>query len=626
MNRTRIKNLHFDSVRRIIIPERLWTAPFATAFAFCAATVFAFDILWCLSTTFRPMSMISTYFFGVTLALLMAMPAALTRRVWLQVIVLLVADGVCMANLMYSRTYFTPIPPSSYLLAGNMGQYSDSATASFAWLDLLLPVITLAGWAVMLKAQKRQKRREARYAHRETPSRVAPYFITLGVMSLICWIIGLCHKGGMTRHIAWMKDHYSLRTSYPVAYTLPCAFIADLHASIQKPTGADMAMARRWLADREKYNRDFFAWRTDSLTRQNLVIILVESLEGWTLGKSVEGQEITPNLNRYLADSTTWMHPSFHSQVGDGRSIDGHLITLSGILPRTPKVYSSDYAANDFPSLVKEMKRANGATSYIFSGAKPVMWNQKQVAQSMGFEHMLYRDEWDASEHFGHNTSPSDETFIDQLLARLIKGEVWPQGEKAVVEVATISSHFPFIIPEEKRHITLRESYPEYLAEYITSVNYTDHAVGRLLDYLKTRSDWPQTMVVVTGDHEGLASYRADMRAYSPKMAELVDPVGNVPLMVVNAPDVSRATGQRQQADIYPTIISMLGIKPVWNGVGFTAIDGDSPVWEVNARNHNLELPDTVKPEIKNLLQDQGKASGIIIRADMLKGIYTSKK
>ncbi|MDE7119910.1 MAG: hypothetical protein K2O10_04810, partial [Muribaculaceae bacterium] len=351
-------------IRRIILPERLWTTPFTTAFAFCAATVFAFDIIWCLSTTFRPMSMLSTYLFGLTLALLMALPSVLTRRVWLQAAVLLVADGVCMANLMYSRTYFTPIPPASYLLAGNMGQYSDSATASFAWVDLVLPLITIVGWAVMLRVQKRHERIMTRYRHRERQSGVAPYFITLAVMTAACWVTGLCHNGGMTRHIMWMKDHYSLRTSYPVAYTLPCAFIADLHASIQKPTETDIADARQWLDRRSDYDNAIFAMRPDSLRRDNLVIILVESLEGWTLGRRIEGQEITPCLNRYLADSTTWMMPSFHSQVGNGRSIDGHLITLSGILPRTPKVYSSDYAANDFPSLVKEMNRANGATSY----------------------------------------------------------------------------------------------------------------------------------------------------------------------------------------------------------------------------------------------------------------------
>lgn len=38
--------------------------------------------------------------------------------------------------------------------------------------------------------------------------------------------------------------------------------------------------------------------------------------------------------------------------------------------------------------------------------------------------------------------------------------------------------------------------------------NYTDYAIGPFIDYLKSRPDFDETMIVITGDHEGLASDR----------------------------------------------------------------------------------------------------------------------
>ena len=38
--------------------------------------------------------------------------------------------------------------------------------------------------------------------------------------------------------------------------------------------------------------------------------------------------------------------------------------------------------------------------------------------------------------------------------------------------------------------------------------NYTDYAIGSFIDYLKSRPDFDETMIVIAGDHEGLASDR----------------------------------------------------------------------------------------------------------------------
>ena len=82
-------------------------------------------------------------------------------------------------------------------------------------------------------------------------------------------------------------------------------------------------------------------------------------------------------------------------------------------------------------------------------------------------------------------------------------GEVWPAGENAYVQIVTYSGHAPFRLPENLRRISFSEDVPQLMADYMITANYTDAAIGRLVGYLQSRSDYAHTMIVITGDHEG---------------------------------------------------------------------------------------------------------------------------
>ena len=71
--------------------------------------------------------------------LLLSVPYILTRHIAAGVLVMSVLDIWMVANLMYYRTYFSAIPLSSYMLAGNLADFLPSVTASLRWCDLLVP-------------------------------------------------------------------------------------------------------------------------------------------------------------------------------------------------------------------------------------------------------------------------------------------------------------------------------------------------------------------------------------------------------------------------------------------------------------------------------------------------------
>ena len=102
-----------------------------------------FDIIWCLQTTFTSFSEVEVYINTIFAALLLMLPFMLTGKKWMQYLVLFILDGLLISNLMYSRTYNSAIPLESYLLAGNLSDFTASVIDSMRLIDILLPLSTI---------------------------------------------------------------------------------------------------------------------------------------------------------------------------------------------------------------------------------------------------------------------------------------------------------------------------------------------------------------------------------------------------------------------------------------------------------------------------------------------------
>lgn len=522
-----------------------------------------------------------------------------------------VMDLLMIANLMYCRTYFVAIPPSSYGLAGNVAEFSDSILHSLRWTDLLLFATT----GVTLWFMGKREKGEIRWK---------PFLTYLGIGCIIA--VGLSIKyGNPISHVKYLKRECYYRAAPPVVYTLPVSILADLTDGIKPISEAEKSQARQWLAEHPGFqgNRPQFG-----RTPRNLVLIIVESLEGWPIGKTIEGKEITPNLNRYIADTTsTWVATQVQSQVGSGRSIEGQLLMTCGLHPDRDYVYSMQFPEHTYPHLSKVLKTEGVERSYFLSGDRATAWNQGALMLSFGIDETRFRDHWDSSEYFGHTKNPSDKSLFHQIIGKMQSGELWPEGERAMVEIVTFSGHYPFTIPEDKRTISLTGNYPEVFKGYVETVNYTDGAIAEFIDYLKSRSDWDDTMVVIVGDHEGLISYRSEIRGASAQLAEIVEEGTYVPMIAINAPVGGTYPKVMGQVDVYSTILDMMGMDHLtttgganrFAGMGISALRPEAPGFAIDLYGNVAGDTIGANPALIKHLQGAPAASTAIIRADLLK-------
>lgn len=583
--------------------QQLWDK---TAIVFAVGiflTFVAFDVIWCMDTTFASFSFFETYATKIIATLALAGVYALTRCRWAQIVVMALLDVLLVANLMYFRTYYSAIPASSYLEAGNLADFKASVTDSLRWADIVLLLISIAT-AVIAFRYKTTKRQPLTAVLKWWAAPLAGF-------ALLLTGVNLC-KGGFHKSLRSVRQSaYLCSADAPIFSVFGCIWY-DITDAAEPITPEKQAEIERWLASQPKHQP------ADSVTekRSNLLIVFAESLESWVLEKKVDGKEITPCLNRLLKEKSTLYAPNVLTQVKGGRSIDAQLMICSGLLPLMSGTYSSLYYDNTFYTLQKAMRGLKHSRSYLLTIDKVSTWNQGAVARSFETDTIISYHDFKMTEAFGTHKRIGDASFFQQCREKIERGEVWKPGESVYMQFVTYSGHAPFKLPDHLRTITFPASIPEKAADYMTTAHYTDKAIGDFVAYLKTLPQYKETIVVIVGDHEGLASYRQELVG-NPACHGLVSDKQLTPFIVLNSPVGMRYDKFMGQIDIYPTLLNLMQLDAYrWHGLGQSILD---PRKQGVAVGSVMNVEGTGSDKEVERLKEAHTVSDYMLRYDWLK-------
>lgn len=583
--------------------QQLWDKTAITFAVGIFLTFVAFDVIWCMDTTFASFSFFETYATKIIATLALAGVYALTRSRWAQIVVMALLDVLLVANLMYFRTYYSAIPASSYLEAGNLADFKASVTDSLRWADIVLPLITIAT-AVLAFRSKSTKRQPLTAVLKWWAAPLAGF-------ALLLTGVNLC-KGGFHKSLHSVRQSaYLCSADAPIFSVFGCIWY-DITDAAEPITPEKQAEIERWLASQPKHQP------ADSVTekRSNLLIVFAESLESWVLEKKVDGKEITPCLNRLLKEKSTLYAPNVLTQVKGGRSIDAQLMICSGLLPLMSGTYSSLYYDNTFYTLQKAMRGLKHSRSYLLTIDKVSTWNQGAVARSFGTDTIISYHDFKMTEAFGTHKRIGDASFFQQCREKIERGEVWKPGESVYMQFVTYSGHAPFKLPDHLRTITFPASIPEKAADYMTTAHYTDKAIGDFVAYLKTLPQYKETIVVIVGDHEGLASYRQELVG-NPACRGLVSDKQLTPFIVLNSPVGMRYDKFMGQIDIYPTLLNLMQLDAYrWHGLGQSILD---PRKQGVAVGSVMNVEGTGSDKEVERLKEAHTVSDYMLRYDWLK-------
>ncbi len=592
----------FKTILGKLFPKDLWDARTKRFFWCLAAKFIIFDLIWCSQTTFSSLSMIDLYINTFFVVLLLLLPYLVSRSRIVESVVLIALDLLLISNLMYSRTYNALIPLNSYAAAGNLSDFTASVVDSMRWIDVLFPLTSLVAIISVAKTKHAEGVSQAR--------RWKQYGLTTTVAFALTMAF-ILPRGGLKKSFEHMQNANYYTCTAPV-YTV---FGNMLHDAMEEQAPFTRAMQNR--IDRWEALKPVYKPLPDIIGRRtSLVVILCESLESWVINRKIEGKEITPCLNAAIAEKSTLYAPYVLTQVKGGRSIDCQLMLNAGMLPIQNGCYAMTNLSTSYYSLTKAMHQQNHSRSYLLSVDKPVTWNQQMVARDFGIDTLVMRDCWVNDEKVGSRKKLGDASFMRQAVKKMKEKQLWPVGQNAYMQFVTYSGHNPFILPDHLKRIHLKGSYPTKMADYIYMANYTDYALGELLSYLKSRPDYKNMMIVITGDHEGLAADRADILKAETARG-IVSPKQFTPFIIVNAPIGLHYDKVMGQIDMYPTVLNLMHLDHyAWKGMGQSILDPNKYPVAVGS-NMNVEGRAPIK-EI-NRLKEAFYVSDLMIRYNKIK-------
>lgn len=291
---------------------------------------------------------------------------------------------------------------------------------------------------------------------------------------------------------------------------------------------------------------------------KNLIIILVESLNSYMIGKKLGNRELTPVMNMLATATGSITSLSMRTLVADGISNDGQLIINTGLLPTKQGVVMGSFGgSNTFPSIVKCLM--NHSNAVIF-GDNGQTWNQTGCFKNFGFLNIY-----------------SELDFKKQAESKGNDAAMFEMGRKIIpelkkpffMEFISFSTHTPFKDNGVKmpQWIKNASGLEQHEKNYYSMINYFDTQLGTFIDYLKSHDLWLNTVLIITSDHSILYALNKQE-----KECGLFKEFFDIPIAFIaaNTGLTRNITHITSQANIFPTILQIMNHKGIY---GYHGLD-----------------------------------------------------
>ncbi len=222
---------------------------------------------------------------------------------------------------------------------------------------------------------------------------------------------------------------------------------------------------------------------------KNIIGLQIESLENFVINAKVNGEEITPNMNRLLKNSLYFTN--IYEQNGNGTSSDADFMFNTGMLPISEGAVVFRYPSRNLETLPKLLQE-KGYKTYSAKAENAGNWNWLEIHKGT----YKFQEVWDISNFKADDligSSISDGTGFRQI-AEKIKDVKKP----FYINYATLSSHGPFELPEDKKLLKLpKELDNTILGDYFQSIRYVDEQIGSFIEALNNQGILQDMVIVI---------------------------------------------------------------------------------------------------------------------------------
>jgi glucan phosphoethanolaminetransferase (alkaline phosphatase superfamily) len=218
---------------------------------------------------------------------------------------------------------------------------------------------------------------------------------------------------------------------------------------------------------------------------RRLVIIQAESLDFNVLGYEVNGQQVTPFLNR-LREQSLFYRIAAARYIG---SADADFVMLSGVMPST-RIITYNIPNYPYENTLPQFLARYGYRTAAFHGNTGNFYNRRNAFEKMEFSEIHFREELVSCNGLQSRNWGVDDRDLLEFSARRLKAT----PEPVCHFIITLSTHTPYtLIPATEREVFAK---PQSMAQdYLNNMRYLDNLLRDYLGGLKSAT------VVIYSDH-----------------------------------------------------------------------------------------------------------------------------
>jgi len=337
--------------------------------------------------------------------------------------------------------------------------------------------------------------------------------------------------------------------------------------------------------------------------KPTIVIVVLEGMGGEFVGDN-DYAGFTPYLDSLISRSLYW--PNFLSTTG--RSF-GVLPSLIGSLPYGEKGFLELPELPSHLSLINVLK-SNGYTTSFYAGHQSSFDKKINFLEHNGIDYVVDENNFGKEyEKAKENSEGYSWGYPDAEIYRKTLSVLGKRKKPRLDILVTLSNHEPFEFPKKESYLKKvdqllnsgkiikagKKSVEAYKNIY-ASLLYTDQSLAKFMKSYATRSDYENTIFIITGDHrlipiaqkDQLCRYHVPLFIYSPmlKSAETFKSVSS-------------------HLDIAPTLLSLLVNnydfnkieKTAWLGKGIDTVKSFRNIHEIPLMKYKGVINDFVYKE-----------------------------
>jgi len=299
-------------------------------------------------------------------------------------------------------------------------------------------------------------------------------------------------------------------------------------------------------ADIAAVRRDYMPPADKTLPIKNVVVILMESMAGHSVGALGAPGNITPYLDKLSKEGLL-----FDRFFSNGTHTHQGMFATMACFPNLPGfeyLMQTPEGSHKLSGLPQVLSARDYDDVYVYNG--DFAWdNQSGFFSNQGMTNFVGRNDFVNPVFSDPTWGVSDQDMFDRGLQELKARE---NGKPFYALLQTLSNHTPYALPTPLpvERVTDRGS----LNEHLTAMRYSDWALGQFFEKARKEKYFNETLFVIVGDH-GFGNER--------QITEMDLGRFNVPMLMI-APGIQQKFGTRDhtvgtQIDIVPTIMGRLG-------------------------------------------------------------------